>query len=109
MERYESMTKEELLKELKWLLGQQDMIQEEYRSLQSQCADLAGEHRALEDAYKLKEEENVLKQAKDAHAQNINDLQNDILTKRMQKISSIIPGAEQAEQEEETKGPDVTI
>ena len=27
----------------------------------------------------------------------------------MQKISSIIPGAEQAEQEEETKGPDVTI
>ena len=57
MERYESLTKEELLKELKWLLGQQDMIQEEYRSLQSQCADLAGEHRALEDAYKLKEEE----------------------------------------------------
>ena len=58
---------------------------------------------------KLKEEEDVLKQAKDAHAQNINDLQNEILTKRMQKVSSIIPSTEQSEQEEETKGPDVTI
>ena len=45
----------------------------------------------------LKEEESVLKDARETHQQNVENLANDILTKRMNAISSIIPGSEQEE------------
>jgi hypothetical protein len=48
---------------------------------------------------KLDEEESVRNQAREVHQQNVQDLMNDVLTRRMQQESSIIPGIEQPQSE----------
>ena len=57
MDRFEEMSKDELLREIRWLTGQQELIEGEFRDLKEQLMQVTGDHRALEDAFRLKDQE----------------------------------------------------